>query len=214
MSHQTNAAANRALIVFARYPRVGLVKTRLAATLGAESAAAFYRCCAERLFAEAGRLCCRRYLFYAAEAQAEEMQAWVGPRFTCLAQREGDLGERMAAAFARVFAEGNEQAVIVGTDIPDLTAAILTQAFERLAHEDIVIGPAYDGGYYLLGMRHLHRELFREMAWSTAAVFEQTLQVVAHLGLQVYHLPMLRDIDTEEDLRQWLAVRETKRLRE
>jgi rSAM/selenodomain-associated transferase 1 len=205
MNQATNAAANRALIVFARYPHAGQVKTRLASTMGAQRASTFYRRCAEKIFAESGRVCCRRYLFYADEADAERVRQWVGRHFCCLPQSVGDLGLRMADAFDHVFREGPRQAIIIGSDIPDLTAEILAEAFQLLDQCDIVLGPTFDGGYYLLGMRQLYRELFLHIAWSTPAVFDQTLEVVDRLGLKLSYLPRLIDIDTEEDLRRWAA---------
>ena len=203
MNQRISAFPSQALIIFARYPHVGQVKTRLAAALGAEWATTFYRCCAEKLFAESGQICCQRFLFCADEANVEMMQRWAGPHFLHVPQSEGNLGDRMVNAFDYVFNEGYQQIVIVGTDIPDLTAAILHEAFARLDQGEVVIGPTYDGGYYLLGMRRLHRELFTHIAWSTDTVFEQTMQLVDGLGLQSFRLPMLRDIDTEEDLQHW-----------
>ena len=134
------------------------------------------------------------------------MQQWAGPDFSYVAQINGDLGKRMAHAFNYVFSKGHRQAIIIGTDIPTLTAHILTEAFQLLDQSDIVIGPAYDGGYYLIGMRQLHRELFINIAWSTPIVTKQTLQAIARLRLHISYLPTLMDIDTEEDLRYWVST--------
>jgi glycosyltransferase A (GT-A) superfamily protein (DUF2064 family) len=89
--------------------------------------------------------------------------------------------------------------------VPDLSAEIIKKAFYSLNESDVVIGPCYDGGYYLIGMKKLHEELFHDISWGTEQVFQQTLLAVKENGLTVQQLPLLIDIDTEEDLRRWIA---------
>jgi rSAM/selenodomain-associated transferase 1 len=208
-----NAAApngnHSALIVLARYPQTGHVKTRLAATIGNDAATAIYRLCAERLFREARGLPAdvRRYIFFAGNERERAVRSWVGDGFHLERQHGDDLGERIKNAFVRAFARGAEQAVIVGSDIPDLSATLIEQAYLFLEAYDVVIGPDHDGGYYLLGMKDLHEAIFDGVPWGTSRVHGQTLRNVRALGLSVAFLPVLIDVDTEPDLRRWLDGR-------
>jgi rSAM/selenodomain-associated transferase 1 len=129
---------------------------------------------------------------------------WAGPVFHFMPQVEGDLGIRIEAAFNYVFRQGARKAVIVASDVPDLSAEIIENAISALIGNDIVIGPTNDGGYYLLGMNRLHSDLFRGVTWSTTKVYDETLSIVEYLGLKVHSLRALDDIDTEEDLHRWL----------
>ncbi|TVQ70058.1 MAG: DUF2064 domain-containing protein [Balneolaceae bacterium] len=117
-------------------------------------------------------------------------------------QKGGDLGQRMKQAFQEVFSGGYDRAVIIGSDCPELDASHLEQAFRALATHDTVAGPASDGGYYLLGMRTLHPEVFDNKAWSTDTVLHSTLQDFKRAGLNTCLLPELRDMDDQEDYRQ------------
>jgi rSAM/selenodomain-associated transferase 1 len=113
-----------------------------------------------------------------------------------------DLGERMARAFEEVFAEGAEQALLFGADIPDLDARLLERFLRRLGRRPMVLGPAADGGYYLIGFRReaFRPEVFRDIPWGSAAVAGLTLQRAGELDLRCWRGPRLRDIDTGEDL--------------
>ena len=192
------------LLIFARHPELGRVKTRLARTLGDEAALAVYvellghtRAAAEALPGAHKTIWFADHAPTPAEAEAH----W--PGYDCRVQPAGDLGQRMAAAFGQAFAAGAEAAAIIGTDCPGLSTAHLAAAFAHLRDHDVVLGPADDGGYYLLGMRQVHAALFADKAWSTDAVLPATLADAARLGLRVALLPTLRDVDTEADLRAW-----------
>jgi rSAM/selenodomain-associated transferase 1 len=113
------------------------------------------------------------------------------------------LGERMHQAFAEAFATGAARVVIIGTDCPGLTPELLQAAFEALHRHDMVVGPADDGGYYLLGLRELQPALFANKNWSTATVLPDTLADAARLGLGVAQLPVLHDVDSGSDLATW-----------
>lgn len=205
-----------ALIILARYPEAGRVKTRLAASIGDDAATAIYRLCAERLFREARGLPedVQRYLFFAGEEAKDTIRTWIGEDFHLERQRGEDLGERIRNAFSCVFARGADQAVIVGSDIPDLSATLIEQAYLFLETYDVVIGPDHDGGYYLLGMKQLHEALFADVPWGTSRVHGQTLRNIRHLGLSVAFLPVLVDVDTEPDLRRWLDRRHDEEMGE
>lgn len=206
MSLGSSEEPDRALMVFTRFPHMGKVKTRLASTLGAKRATYFYRTCAEWIFKEANQTVSSRYIFYTEETWAEQMQQWAGSNFGYIEQIHGDLGKRMSHAFDHVFNAGHKQAILIGADIPSLTAEILKQAFQLLDGSEVVLGPTYDGGYYLIGMCARHPELFVNIAWSTSFVLQQTQAVLDCLDLPVSYLPRLRDIDTEEDLREWITM--------
>lgn len=198
-----------ALIMMTRLPRAGRVKTRLAATVGDDVAAEFYRLCAERLFRESERLprWVRRYVFYADAEDAQRVREWAGPGFRYEPQPAGNLGHRLAAAFRTVFAQGARAAVVVGTDVPDLSAGVVEAGLGRLERYQLVIGPDHEGGYYLLGMKMLYADLFlRDLAWGTNRVFGQTLRIMRELDLVPAFLPVLVDVDTVGDLRRWVAA--------
>lgn len=194
-----------ALIIFARYPEPGKVKTRLASSIGNERAAALYRQWAEKIFFESkhAKYISHRYLFYADPNDYRKIGAWSQDGFLLFAQNGNELGDRMKEAFRKVFADKIRNAVIVGTDAPDLTGDIIDDAVRQLDKYDFVIGPADDGGYYLLGMNRFHPELFDGIPWSTGEVLNLTKRKIQEKGLRYHQLPVLSDIDTQEDLNRW-----------
>jgi rSAM/selenodomain-associated transferase 1 len=195
-----------ALIILARHPKVGAIRSRLAATLGEEVATNFHRLCAERLFLELERLSfpVQRFLFYAGEDQEAALRNWTGDRFVFELQEGTDRGERLCHAFSTTFSQRVHKAVIVGTDIPDLTAGLIDEALHLLDVYDVVIGPDHNGGYYLLGMKALHEELFYNVPWGTSRLYGATLRKIKALGLSLAFLPVLIDVNTEADLRRWM----------
>jgi rSAM/selenodomain-associated transferase 1 len=131
------------------------------------------------------------------------MQEWLGSSLVYRRQSEGDLGDRMASAFQASFAAGMTAGVLIGSDCPDLNASLMAEAFQLLRQHDLVLGPALDGGYYLIGLRRLIPELFTGIPWSTAEVLQQTITIAKRLGLAVAKLPLLSDVDRPEDLSVW-----------
>lgn len=115
------------------------------------------------------------------------------------AQPDGDLGSRLGAAFARHFSEAARRVVIIGSDCPGVDQRVITEAFAALDDHDVVLGPAWDGGYYLIGMKALHEPLFRGIHWSSAAVLNETGAVARRLGLSCHLLAPRRDVDTVSD---------------
>ncbi len=200
--------AKSALIVFVRFPAPGKVKSRLAEGLGEEQAASFYRACAEKTFRECEKVdgAPEKYIFYSDAADEQAVREWVGPMFHFAYQKGENLGERLANALCTVFAAGVKKVVVMASDVPDLDAGILDEALKSLSTYNIVIGPASDVVYYLLGMKKMHEEMFKGIAWSTEEVLGQTLKAAGELGLRVKRLPILRDIDTDADLRAWLRT--------
>ena len=192
------------LLIFTKNPRLGKVKTRLAATLGDVEALRIYRILLEKTRAAALAVRASRWLFYSEEVERED--DWAAASFEKKVQCPGDLGARMEDAFRQAFAAGATQALIIGSDCPGLDGALLRQAFEQLAHSDFVLGPTPDGGYYLLGMRRFEPSVFRNIAWSTDAVRPGTLAAISAGGWTCAELPILSDIDTEADWRAYLGT--------
>ncbi len=189
------------VIVMAKAPVPGQVKTRLAPALGADGAAALACCMLARsveqaLASELGPvvLCCAPDETHPA---FQRMQGWPGLRLSC--QGDGDIGARMERALARAL-DGTERALLIGTDVPGLDAAVLRQAAAALHSHDAVFVPALDGGYALVGLRRRAPTLFEGIAWSTAVVMQQTRERLAHAGLRHAELEPLADIDEPADL--------------
>ncbi|MBJ6142089.1 TIGR04282 family arsenosugar biosynthesis glycosyltransferase [Hymenobacter sp. BT559] len=202
------------LLIFAREPILGRVKTRLAADIGPEAALATYRelLAVTAAAVRAAQVPATVWLAEAPATTALGLPASAArPEWPGLPWRvqppAGLLGERMAHAFAEAFASGAGHVVIIGTDCPGLTADLLRQAFAQLATHDLVVGPATDGGYYLLGVNELHASLFANKQWSTDTVLATTLADAEHLGLRVAQLPTLADVDSGADLAAWRAGR-------
>ncbi len=193
---------NSCVILFAKAPEKGFVKTRLARTLGEDTTLRLYQCFVsdvmKMLKTEAYdfRTCfCPRH-------SETMMKNWLGKAHPLFPQRGKDIGERMANAFYDTFADGIRHALLIGTDIPDLPGKIIHEAFEQLENNDAVIGPAEDGGYYLIGFNAdtFLPDIFQDMPWGTGDVFEKTLGVFRKNQRRVHALPTWRDIDTYEDL--------------
>lgn len=193
------------IIIFVRYPRKGQVKTRLAKTTSSEFALNFYKLCAENLIRNIKKVpSVNRCIFYSNKNEKKEVINWLGSKLLFAPQEGDDLGSRMKNAFEKVFSAGSQKVIIVGTDIPDLSKEIIMKAFEMLDSYDVVIGPAKDGGYYLLGMKKMNAELFEKIEYSTSSVLSETMTKIKELNLYHHLLPELNDIDTEKDLINWL----------
>ncbi len=190
------------VILFIRNPELGKVKTRLAATVGDEEALAIYHFLLHHTRRVALETDARRLLFYSENMASND--DWDPGLFEKHLQHGGDLGERMHQAFQTAFDGGAGKAVIAGSDCPELEADILNDAFGLLDTYDVVLGPSADGGYYLLGLNMPAPELFENMVWSTETVLSETLVRIKNTGKSCALLPVLNDVDTEED---WLRFR-------
>lgn len=191
------------LIIFTRYPVPGKTKTRLIPALGAEGAAALQKQMTERTVARARQLRQEQPLFLEVRyegSRASSMQEWLGSDLAFAAQRSGHLGLRMARAFQQAFRVGCKRVVLVGTDCPGLSVFLLREAFHHLQDNEVVLGPARDGGYYLLGLRFFLPQIFEGISWGTSTVLEKTLRTLGPLALSVFLLKTLGDVDRPEDL--------------
>lgn len=198
------SGTNRTIVVFVRAPVLGKVKTRLAAELGDLGALAAYRDMGLRTTAELRRVRdCRILLHHTPDDGGTAVGDWLGHDVARRPQGDGDLGARMAAAIGAALAEGARHVIVVGTDCPSLTAETVERAFDALDSADVVIGPALDGGYYLIGMSALQTSLFVDVPWSSTGTRAITLERARDAGLRVALLPTLRDIDTADDWRAW-----------
>ena len=197
------------LLVFLKYPRPGQAKTRLVPVLGEDAAASLYRTLAEEevrwTTPEGGEY--ERLFCFTPAADEGAIAAWF-PGERRWPQPPGDLGQRMAAAFAHGFGQGARRVAIIGTDVPWVSRATVALALLALEGHDLAIGPARDGGYYLLALREARPALFEGIAWSTAQVLSATLGRAESLGLRVHLLEPLTDLDTIDDLRaEWKRLR-------
>jgi uncharacterized protein len=186
------------LIIFTRYPIPGQAKTRLIPALGATGAADLQR----RMTRQTIDLAIQTrhpFRIQFCGGTIAQMSDWLGD-YDYQPQGEGDLGDRMDRAFNQGFAAGHDRVVLIGTDCPGVDRAILNQAFSALESHDLVLGPAADGGYYLIGLRRRIPELFDAIAWSTATVRAKTVEIATGLNLAYTLLPELSDIDRPEDL--------------
>jgi hypothetical protein len=203
------------LILFSRYPEPGKTKTRLIPVLGPRGAAQLQRHMTEHALSRVGGLIRTRSLDIEVRydgGSRELIERWLGEAVSCRAQGGGDLGRRLEHAFSDAFAQGVNRVVIMGTDCPGITAARVDSAFDLLGRFDVVLGPATDGGYYLIGLRHPAPQLFVDMPWGTAEVKAETLARADASGLEVVCLESLGDVDRPEDL--WVWHRESGTLAE
>jgi uncharacterized protein len=192
----------KTLLIFAKNLIHGEVKTRLASTVGHDKAMTVYEQLIAHTIETTKHLPVDKTVFYSKRIELED--AWDNKIYEKNIQTGNDLGDKMKNAFATVFGNRNKKLVIIGTDCPDLNASVIMNAYVYLEDHDIVIGPASDGGYYLLGMKKLHPRLFEKIDWSTAKVLAQTLKICESSNLSTFLLPELSDIDDENDLKKYM----------
>lgn len=189
---------HKALIIFTRNPEIGKVKTRLAKTIGNLAALKVYRKLLEHTLHITRPLEVDKFVFYS--EQIQENDHWDAATYFKELQNGVDLGERMHHAFELLFKKGYRQIVIVGSDIFELTTTDIQEAFTHLDSTNYVVGPALDGGYYLLGMNALKKKLFENKKWGTKTVLKETLKNLEQE--QVVLLATKNDIDTYDDLKK------------
>jgi hypothetical protein len=197
------------LLFFIKDPEKGRVKSRLASAIGDKMAVKLYkRFLLEMLFTlNSGTFLF--YLCYTPVDSLNDLKDWLGDHYLYLPQIGENLGERMKNGFAEAFSMNFKRVILVGSDIPDLPLEFIEEAFTSLDEKDGVVGPSFDGGYYLIGFKNksFSPRAFDGMHWSTETVFEETLNTLKQEGLTIHTLQPLGDIDTVEDLR----IRELRR---
>lgn len=197
---------NKGLIIFAREPVPGRVKTRLAASIGDLAAAELYAAMLGDVLENAAKLeGVKTMAFWATDG--DPTPAPLAPHMESFVQSGANLGDRMAAALETAFSNGVEACCIIGSDSPDLPVEYIRQTFDHLEQDeaDVVFGPAEDGGYYLLGLRRNWPWFFRDIPWSTTAVLKSSLKRAEELGLRTTLLPAWYDLDELKDLLRLLG---------
>ncbi len=187
-------------MIFIKNPVPGKVKTRLGKDIGYEEAAAYYEKLLEITRQAAINTSSDKWLWYG--DYINKSDSWSAATFTKKLQTAGDLGIRMQSAFEKAFEQGYEKVVIIGSDCPEMSSGVLEKAFEKLTEADVVIGPANDGGYYLMGMKKA-LPLFENVDWSTRQVLDQTIAHLKKQNLNYILLEKLTDLDTIEDLKHF-----------
>lgn len=192
-----------ALIIFTRNPELGKCKTRLAKTLGNRAALDIYKYLLQHTANVSKKVNASRYVFYSETIQQNDI--WDCTYFNKKLQEGNNLGERMQNAFEYLLHSGYKNVLVIGSDLLDLSETIIEKGFEKLKTNDIVIGPAEDGGYYLLGMKRRHENIFKNKDWGTQSVRIETLKDLEDCSVSV--LQELNDIDTFEDMKHYKQLK-------
>jgi len=191
-----------ALIIFTKYPEPGTCKTRIARALGNDFAVELCMNMMLDTLAVADRSDADTVICWTSEKRKISDGIFAGRNYRFIEQQGGDIGERMYMAFSGVFSLGYSRAVLVGSDIPDLTPEIILNAFAALDLHDCAFGPSSDGGYYLSAFREqaIDRVYFSDINWSTPEVFRKTRELILEHGIRMARLEILNDMDTPGDL--------------
>lgn len=196
------------LIMVTRFPQPGRTKTRLIPALGAVGAAQLQQRMTELLVERLQTVCDHASLaleVHFADGSLAQMHDWLGDDVTFKPQGSGNLGKRLHEAFQQGFRAGQQPILMVGSDCPDLGEGHIIQALSALHRHDVVLGPAHDGGYYLIGLKRPHPTLFENISWGQSCVLAETIAIATAQGLSVALLDPLSDIDRPEDLHRWQA---------
>ncbi len=189
------------LIVFAKVPTRGTVKTRIAATEGADRAYTIYLELLQQTARNVAHL--SYHVAFTGQKDPGDLKKIFNHAVSFFPQSGGTLGERMSSAFSELFAAGHDAAVLIGCDIPAITPSILDSACTALEDAEVVIGPAEDGGYYLIGCRTSSLAVFAATTWGKESLFEDTLAIIRQNGFRHAQLPVLYDIDGIDDYYRW-----------
>ncbi len=216
-SQKQHFSKEEAIIIFIKNPQLGKVKTRLAATVGNERALEIYHILMQHTKAVTNDLLAEKYLFYS--TFVDEQDSWENEKYHKSIQYQGqDLGLKMAAAFTEIFQRNHRKALIIGSDCLELNQEVIKKGYEQLSHNEVVIGPANDGGYYLIGFNFqligkrtekVLKAFFADKEWSHERVCQEAIEVCQQEHLNHFKLPTLTDVDEEKDYlkTQHLAMR-------
>lgn len=189
------------LLIFTRNPELGKAKTRLAKTVGDETALEIYKFLLQKTQSITKKIAVDKAVYYSVKVRENDI--WDATIYQKHQQKGEDLGIRMHNAFQESFNTGYQKVLIIGSDLYDLTPKIIEEAFIQLDKHDVVLGPALDGGYYLLGMKKLHEQIFKNKKWGTETVRKDTLKDLQ--DKKVFLLETLNDVDVYEDIKDHLA---------
>jgi len=194
------------VIVFVKYPDPGEVKQRLARQIGSTAAAQLYQSMVKDQLHTLQQTQLPLYLLFTPSHEEENVSQWLGSQYSYIPQQGENLGQRMHHAFTSLFQHGYARVILLGSDIPDVPFEYLTQADHSLALHDVVIGPAVDGGYYLIGFnKHsYHSSVFDDISWGLDTVLSQTRDRIDKLHLSSHQVPVWYDIDTIEDVYEYI----------
>ena len=198
-----NKSDEKCLLFFMKYPEEGQVKTRLSKDIGEIITVELYKNFVLDLLAMFEKPGIHLFLCFYPENSQEKLIEWLGNQYCYMPQKGEDLGQRMKNSFIQAFTIGYSRVIIIGSDSPDLPDAFINEAFLSLKTNDVVIGPAFDGGYYLIGFRSdtFLSEVFEGINWSTDTVFGETINILEEAGRKIHILPEWDDIDTLVDLK-------------
>lgn len=186
------------ILIFIKNPVGGKVKTRLAATVGNAVSLSVYQSLLRHTQTITKDLHAGKIAYYS--DKVEDADIWDDKKYKKKLQSGSDLGERMKNAFEDTFDEGENSVILIGSDCLELTPTIIDEAFSKLQGVDLVIGPAADGGYYLIGMKEMHASLFQNISWGSGDVLRRTLEAAVNKSLTFQLLDELSDVDNEDDL--------------
>jgi rSAM/selenodomain-associated transferase 1 len=205
----------KALILFFKYPEKGVVKTRLANKLGDDFTFELYKRFIADILETSKNVDAEIFVAGSTTAGINNEDIYWRKEYTCFLQEGADIGMRMYNAFCEVGGRGYQDLVLIGGDTPDLPAAYIDEAFQRVDEYDMVLGPTVDGGYYLIAFDNeaLDHEIFIDIAWSTSRVMDQTLDRAEKTGKTYFLLPTLRDVDEVDDLRRFYERHKMKKKR-
>ncbi|MFA5102658.1 MAG: TIGR04282 family arsenosugar biosynthesis glycosyltransferase [Candidatus Thermoplasmatota archaeon] len=195
------------ILLFVKYPEKGKVKLRLSRDLQEEVVQELYRCFVQDALAMIKKINIPFYICFYPPDSREKFQNWLGLTSQSLPQIGKNLGERMKQGFIDVFTKGYEKAILLGSDSPDLPGEYIKQAFALLETKEVVLGPAIDGGYYLIGFRTttFTPSVFDDITWGSPLVFQETLMKITQAHRSVGTLPVWSDIDTIADLKNLIS---------
>lgn len=192
-------SSKKALIIFTRNPELGQCKTRLAKTIGDEAALKIYTYLLKHTAMVSEPVKADKYVFYSEDIKKNDH--WNDAFFRKKLQYGSDLGSRMEHAFSELFGLGYEKIMIIGSDLLDLNQLHIEAAFEELDQHEVIIGPSKDGGYYLLGMKIFHENIFKNKNWGTDSVLNDTMRDLQNIDVEF--LEELNDIDTFDDMKHY-----------
>ncbi len=191
------------VMVFTRNPELGKVKTRLAKIIGDKSALSVYNYLLNHTEKTLRNIKCDKAVYYSSEVNHKDI--WDNMIYQKHLQQGNDLGKKMHNAFNEAFSNGYKKVIIIGSDLLDLKPKHIEKAFNKLDNHDTVIGPALDGGYYLLGMKTLNFQIFKNKKWGTSTVLSDTMENLQ--DVDVHLLEKLNDIDTFDDLKKFSELK-------